>query len=204
MPIGGTAFYGQNQHPRITTNYLNQLGRQGDPAPGLNVSTEQMSGSIAQPYYGFVGGTLTVTNPWAEQKADPRVGPLYGGMYQYVQLDPTLLLSPQRGQVLFWADEANYIVTTNGSALPSKVAGIAVNATAPGYWDFIQVDGLASVLFTAAAAQGAMIGTNPASSPAVGIVATVQDKNYLGIAMQAATANNVSPVQLNLGAGHNF
>ena len=96
MPIGGTAFFGQNQHPRITTTYLNQVNRRGDPAPGLNVGGATdfvnggqigFSGQIAQPYAGFIGGKLTITDPWAKQFSDPAVGPLYGGIYQYVQLD---------------------------------------------------------------------------------------------------------------------
>jgi hypothetical protein len=205
MPIGGTAFFGQNQSPRITTNYLNQASRQGDPAPGVNVSTEQVSGSIVQPYSGFCGGKLTVTGPWATAMADPTVGPLYGGIYMYCQLDPSVLVAPIRGQVMFWADEENYVVTTVGSVQPAKVAGIAVNPTLPGYWDFFQVAGIASVRFTAAVGFGIMVATNPAQLPAVGITATGVDKNYLGMTvLSAALANSVSPVQLNIMAGYNF
>jgi hypothetical protein len=205
MPIGGTAFYGQNQSPRITTTYLNQLNRKGDPAPGVPVSTAQVSGSIVQPYSGFVGGKLTITDPWAAQFADPAVGPLYGGIYMYVQLDPSVVTPPIPGQVLFWSNEMQYIVTTNGTTAPGgKIAGIAVNQTTPGNWDFIQIAGIASVRFTAAAALGAMIGTTPAAL-SVGATATVVDKNYLGIAVfTAPIANAVSPVQLNLMAGSNF
>jgi hypothetical protein len=203
MPIGGTAFYGQNQSPRITTNYLNQQGRTGDPAPGVNVSTAEVSGSIVQPYDGFCGGKLTLTGPWAASLADPSVGPLYGGIYMYVQLDPSLTTPPFRGQVLFWLDELNYVVTTNGAALPSKVAGIAVNQTTPGNWDFIQITGVASVQFTAAAANGAMIGTS-ASAAAVGATTATMNQFFLGVAMAPAVANQPNPVQLNIAAGLNF
>src|SRR5215467_4397782 len=111
MPIGGTAFFGQNQHPRLTTTYMNQLNRHGDPGAGVPVSTAQMSGSIVQEYLGFAGGKLTVTNPWAAQKADPAVGPLYGGMYMYVRVDPHATVPLVRGNIVFWSDELNYIIT---------------------------------------------------------------------------------------------
>lgn len=204
MPIGGTAFFGQNQSPRITTNYLNQLSRTGDPAPGVNVSTAEVSGSIVQPYDGFCGGKLTVTGPWAQQLADPAVGPLYGGIYMYVQLDPALAAPPARGQVLFWLDETNYIVTTNGATLPTKVAGIAINPDTPGNWDFIQISGIASVMFTTAVPNGSMVNTDPTVSPSVAQLATVVDKNYLGLTVAAAIANARNPVELNLMSGYNY
>lgn len=204
MPIGGTAFSGANQAPRLTTNYLNQAGRTGDPAPGVNVSTAQISGSIVQPYYGFAGGKWTLDGPFASQYADPSVGPLYGGVFQYVQLD-TASATPVRGQVLFWKNEATYTVTTNGTtAAPPKVAGIALNATTPGNWDFMQISGQASVKATGTAiAIGAMVNTVP-SATSYCALATVMDNTYLGMTMAAIGANGVGPVQLNLGAGYAF
>jgi hypothetical protein len=198
MPIGGTAFFGQNQSPRITTNYLNQLNRHGDPAPGVPVSTAQVSGSIVQPYGGFEGGKLTITNPWAVQFADPQVGPLYGGIYMYVQLNP-LSAAPTRGQILYWSDEMNYIVTL--SATGNKIAGVALNATTPGNWDFIQVAGIASVSFSAAGAIGNLVSAS-GNQAAIG---TAIDGTFLGTAVLTAPAvNTVSPVQLNLAVGFNF
>lgn len=202
MPIGGTAFFGQNQSPRITTNYLNQLNRHGDPAPGVPVSTAQASGSIIQPYGGMEGGKLTVTHPWAAQLADPAVGPLYGGLYMYVQLDPASA-APTRGQILYWSDELNYVVTLSatGSAGPNKIAGVALNATTPGNWDFIQVAGIASVSFSAAGAIGDLVSAS-GNQAAIG---TAIDETSLGIAVLVApAANQVSPVQLNLAVGLNF
>jgi hypothetical protein len=202
MPIGGTEFFGQNQSPRITTNYLNQMNRHGDPAPGVPVSTAQVSGSIVQPYGGFEGGKLTITNPFAVQFADPAVGPLYGGIYMYVQLDP-LSAAPTRGQILYWSDELNYMVTLSatGSSGPNKIAGVALNATTPGNWDFVQVAGIASVSFSAAGA----IGDPVSASGNQADIGTVIDETFLGVAvLTAPAANAVSPVQLNLAVGLNF
>lgn len=209
MPIGGTAFLGQNQHPRLTTNYLNQRGRAGDPAPGVNVSTAQVSGSIVQPYSGFCGGKLTITDPWAAQFADPSVGPIYGGVYQYVQFAPTLATPSTRGAVCFWSDELNYVVTTvYNAATAFKVAGVIINGTAPGNWDFIQIGGIAMALFSAALAVGAMAGgstTATPPTPAGAVAATAGGANTLGVVVLApGVSGAVSPLQVNLTAGWNY
>ena len=209
MPVGGTAFFGQNQHPRITTNYLNQMNRHGDPAPGVPVSTAQVSGSIVQPYSGFEGGKLTITNPWAVQFADPTVGPLYGGLYQYVQLDPTDTAPLSRGQIVFWSDELNYMITADGidtgTGLPYKLAGVALTATWVGYWDFIQIAGIALVKFTGAGTIGQLATVNPAVTPATVTAGGTMNQNFLGmVVMAAAVANEVSPVELNILQGYNF
>lgn len=204
MPIGGTAAFGINQHPRITTTYLNQLNRHGDPAPGVPVSTAQASGSIVQPYDGFIGGKLTITNPWAPQFADPAVGPLYGGVYQYVKFNPAATTPLARGQIVYWSDEMNYIVTLSatGTSGPNKIAGVALNATSPGNWDFIQIAGIASVSFSAAGTIGQLVSAGTGNQAAPG---TAVDANFLGTAvLTAPAAGQVSPVELNLAVGMNF
>ena len=210
MPVGGTAFYGQNQHPRLTTNYINQLNRHGDPAPGVNVSTAQVSGSIVQPYDGFQGGKLTITNPWAPQFADPAVGPIYGGIYMYVKVDPLEAAPLHRGQVVFWADELNYVITaagqtTGATPTPHKVAGVALNETFPGYWDFIQIAGIASVMFNTGGTLGAPVSVTPTATPPTGSGAGTFNQDFIGISvLTAPLANTVSPVQLSLPQGLNF
>jgi|SRR5215475_3951736 len=209
MPVGGMAFYGQNQHPRITTNFLNQLHRHGDPAPGVPVSTAQVSGSIVQPYGGFEGGKLTITNPWADSFADPAVGPLFGGIYMYVQLNPLETAPLARGQIVFWLDELNYVITAVGlgtGGVPNKIAGVALNQTSPGFWDFIQIAGIASVLFTTAGAIGNPATVTPTATPPATVApGTTVDQNFIGIAvLTPPAASAVSPVQLNLQVGLNF
>ena len=60
MPIGGTAFMGQNQHPRITTLYLNSLNRHGDPGPGVNLGgqIDMVNGGTV----GFSGGIVSTVS----------------------------------------------------------------------------------------------------------------------------------------------
>jgi hypothetical protein len=224
MPIGGTAAFGINQHPRITTLYLNSLNRHGDPAPGLNVSTAEMSGSIAQPYGGFEGGKLTITNPWALGSSpgvggfgDPAVGPVYGGIYQYLQVN---LLDPDpltRGQVVFWQDELRYIVTAIGidsSTTPAhnrKIAGVAVNETFPGHWDFFQIAGIARVAFPAAGALSQFVIATPTATGSTISVAGTITINSIGMTVLSAVlapvppaTTTLSPVELNIIQGWNF
>lgn len=207
MPIGGTAFLGQNQSPRLTTNYLNQASRRGDPAPGVPVSTAQVSGSIVQPYYGFAGGKLTITNPWATQFADPSVGPLYGGVVQYVQFSPNMVTPATRGAVCFWLNEPNYVVTTDYAAGTSfKPAGVIINPDAAGNWDFIYIGGIAMALFGGAAALGSMVVSQTATPPTPsGVVSgTTLSPLVLGtVVLSAGVSAQVSPVELNLLAGWN-
>lgn len=217
MPIGGTAFFGQNQHMRLTTTYLNQLNRRGDPGPGLNVGGRTdfvnggqvgFSGSIAQPYAGFNGGKWTVTNPWAAEKADPDVGPLYGGIYCYVQVDTHATVPLVRGNTVFWLDELNYIITAAGvtATVPNKIAGIAINNTYPGYWDFIQISGLAMVRFNAAGTIGQVANVDPAGAPPIypTLGATIGPNSIGSTRLVAPAVNALSPVELNIQQGYNF
>jgi hypothetical protein len=210
MPVGGTAFFGQNQHLRLTTNYINQLNRHGDPAPGVNVSTAQISGSIVQPYGGFEGGKLTITNPWGPQFADPAVGPIFGGIYMYVQLDPLAQAPLARGQIVFWLNELLYIVTGAGQSTSTppvlfKIAGVALNSTFPGYWDFIQILGIASVRFNAAGAIDDTVRVNRTATPPQVLIGDSPIKDVIGTAVETAPlANVISPVELNIRQGLNF
>jgi hypothetical protein len=176
-----------------------------------------MSGSIAQPYGGFEGGKLTITNPWANQFADPAVGPVYGGIYMYNQVD---LLDPaplMRGQVVFWADELNYIVTAigiNTAVTPNvthKIAGIAVNETFPGHWDFFQIAGIARVRFTAAGALREFVIATPTATGSTITVAATVTINSVGMTVMTApiaptppATGTLSPVELNIMQGWNF
>ncbi|HEY6370194.1 MAG TPA: hypothetical protein VIX37_06425 [Candidatus Sulfotelmatobacter sp.] len=198
MPIGGTASIGENQSPRITTTYLNQFGRQGDPTPGALVSTAQVSGSIVQPYSGFEGGKTTITNPFAGAFADPSVGPLYGGVHQYVRFSPNSTVAAIRAQLVFWLDPLNYIVTPDisAAAVANGVAGVAINATARGNWDFIQVAGIAMIQFAAvtAGAIGSIVTRSGASATVV--AAPIIDQNFIGFAsLSIPVANQINPVR---------
>jgi hypothetical protein len=203
-----------NQSPRITTNYLNQAGRVGDPAPGVPLSTAQSSGNIVQPYGGMVGGKLTISNPEAKTMADTTVGPLYGGIYMYVQFRSGSTAANARGQLVFWFDPDNYIVTPDYTASAAgQIAGVTLNATTRGNFDFIQLAGEALVRFGTITGTGTigdvvtlLAANNMADDAAQGTaLAPSATKTIIGVATRTAPASNtVSPVRLNLAAGWEY
>lgn len=210
------AIQGANQSPRVTTNYLNQIGRVGDPAPGVPVSTAQASGSIVQPYGGMMGGKLTLSPADASSLSDPTVRQLSGGVYMYVQFRPDAVSVNAAGNLVFWSNLTNYIVTPDGTGAAAALGGVAMcagaclNATKPGNYDFIQVAGEAWVKFGGTLANGTpavgdlvIVGTaaNPtlADDPDPTAVTSAEIKLLLGRATRnAPAANAVSRVLLGL------
>src|SRR5215469_9258662 len=95
---------GSNQTPIVTQRYLNTSTYAGDPTPGAVVSTTSVSGSIVQPYGGQTGGILTLSAAAANYYTDLVNGQqLYPGDYQYVQFDPSAVLSAAvQGQIVYW------------------------------------------------------------------------------------------------------
>jgi hypothetical protein len=203
-----------NQSPRTVTTFMNQSGRVGDPAPGVPLSTAQVSGSIVQSYAGMLGQKLTLSNAEATTEADPSVGPLYGGIYQYVRFLATSVASPVRGQLVYWSDRTNYVVTPDyAAALAGQIAGVALNGTAKGNYDWIQIAGDAMVRFgtiTGAGTIGDQItmlaANNVADDPLQATAFTpAVAKTVIGTAVRTAPASNtVSPVCLNLVAGWEY
>jgi hypothetical protein len=157
---------GSNQTPIVTQRYLNTSTYAGDPTPGAVVSTSSVSGSIIQSYGGFVGGILTLGGAAASYYSDLVNGQqLYPGDYQYVQFDPSAVLSAAvQGQIVYWKQASqttpisHIVVIDQSAAAQGFIAGIALCNTAKGNYWFIQVSGIAQV--KAATTQNA--------SPAVG------------------------------------
>ena len=77
--------------------------------------------------------------------------------YQLVQLDSGALSAASNGQVLYWKDLTNYIVTNNNlfaaggattTTSKSFVAGVATTAVTAGYYTYIQQAGPHSAVQT--------------------------------------------------------
>ncbi len=77
--------------------------------------------------------------------------------YQFVQLDTGVLSSATNGQLLYWKDYANYIVTNNNlfamggattTTSKSFAAGVATTTVTAGYYTFIQQKGPHSAIVT--------------------------------------------------------
>jgi hypothetical protein len=184
---------------QITQRYLNTAAYAGDPSPGNVLSTAQVSGSIVQPYGGFVGRISPMGRYAAAYLADPAAYALFPGNYQYVQFDPLAVQTPAtQGQVVFWKNNTTNLGTTGfivspdvtGVNLPNLggIAGIALcNTVAGNYW-FIQVAGIAQVKF--GATQGAV-------TPAVGDLVFADYSTPSNLAYDPVqTTNNATLAQL--------
>jgi hypothetical protein len=157
-------------------------------------------GTGATLYGGLAGIEIEFTEP---QVYSGTPGTLYAGVYKYVHLYSESAAGV-RGQIAFWRDAGDFLVTATPQ--DGNHAGVFLNAVTPGHWCWIQVGGLASVLFAAATTKA-----TPAIKDVVVVasgddVADVEDdatsytnliyKRILGIAEAAPVAGAISLVEL--------
>lgn len=159
---------------RITTGFLNTVD---DALCGLGVS----SGTGQMDYRGQLGKILSFTHeqvPWSGTQ-------LYGGKYQYVKEYVSTSGTLVVGQVAFWNDETNYVVSADPSTGTSKIAGIYIKAFTKGQYGWIQVGGLAGIKFRASITK---------ATPAIGDLVIVQSGQAVGDVL--ADATNITSVEL--------
>lgn len=149
----------------ISTGFLNTVD---DALPGQPVSS-----GTGQSHYGSQVGKILAFNhtnvPWSGTQ-------LYGGKYQYVKLYLSSSASAVAGQVAFWYDLDDYVVTADYSA--AIPAGVFLNAITKGQYGWIQTEGLATVLFRAAITK---------TTPAIGDTVIVQVGAAVGEVLADAT-----------------
>ena len=198
---------GTNQSPKLPTGFLNSAN--GDPAPGLPLSTASASGSIIQPYAGQVGGKLTIdTNEAALPLSDPATGTLFAGVYQYVLFLSTSVAANARGQIVFWSNRPLYTVTPDvTAATQGLIAGVTLSAITKGNYGWIQIAGRASVKFktsltAATPAAGDLLvldqaGTNGVDDPTQSTALTpLQAKSQIGVASALPVGGSILAVDL--------
>jgi hypothetical protein len=150
---------------RISTGYLNTVD---DAKPGQPVS----SGTGESNYDAQVGKIISFNHanvPWKTTQ-------LYGGKYQYVKLYLSSSASAVAGQVAFWYDIDDYVVTADYSA--AIPAGVFLNAITKGQYGWIQTAGLATVKFRASITK---------TTPAIGDTVIVQTGAAVGEVLADAT-----------------
>lgn len=201
---------GAQQAPIITQRYLDTAAYLGDPAPGAIVGNANVSGSLIESYGGFVGGRMFLSAAEAAYYSDPLLA-LFGGVYQYVQIRTAAAADAVQGQMLFWFDIVNGIVTPDVTAANvSLKAGVALGNTKRGNYWFMQVDGVAQLKFRAALTKAApAIGDLVVMDSTPGIFGDVQldataltsplVKLAVGRAWATAPANaTITPVMLGI------
>ncbi len=137
-----------SQIERLAFNALN--GGTGDPAQGQPVGS--VSGIPVIGYDGQLGQRYVATGmgpgPEALRLSNTTIGTLYGGIYQYVLFLSTSTAANVRGQLAFWSDALNGVVTPDVAAGTTGLfAGVILNAVAKGNYGWIQIAGIASILF---------------------------------------------------------
>lgn len=179
---------------RTVNGYLNGATAVGDPFPGTSVLG--YTGQV--PFYlGQLGAFEFLNFSGAQKLSDPVITPsLQSGRYQYVQFaaDGTAYLY---GQVLYWKDETNYIVTNVSSATATTVAGVSIAPVTQGNYWFVQTDGVAPTLFgaTTTLVAGQAVYTSSSGANTASAVVDATPINAGG----ATTSGTTAPEKFFLG-----
>lgn len=130
---------------------------------------------------GLLGATVVHNNASALLDSKTSVGTLFMGVYQLVKFTTAVT----RGTLVFWDTLANngladYEVTNTSTAATCFRAGVSLftDAAATGKFGYIQVAGLASVQFAAAAVGTIGLGVIQATAVNVGLL-TVNTVNTI-------------------------
>jgi hypothetical protein len=197
------------QADQLTAKYLNDVN---DAAQGGQVVSVPSGAPTAAVSATMIGDRIVLDDITALALSDTTVGTLYGGIYEYVQFKTTTRAAAVGG-IAFWT-AASLIATqsyvVNGDAQPSTtvptyIAGIFINVLTANYYGWIQIAGLATVLFdsaslTAIAAGNwvsAKVSATLASTADVGAAAGVVTlAGMIGVAVGAPVSNTASTVMI--------
>lgn len=128
---------------RVTGGFLNAVNDAaigGGPADALGQGLAE----------GQLGVIVGYDRDQISRAYDSSVGTLYGGLYQYVKFKAGTTASNARGQIIFWDDFDDYVVTPDAAATTEAfIAGITLNAVTKGNYGWIQVAGVVGVKFRA-------------------------------------------------------
>lgn len=155
-------------------------------------------------YIGQLGATERLNFATAQALSDSAVTQtLQGGRYQYVQFaaDGT---NYALGQVLYWKDETNYIVTNVAPTTTSaNVAGVCIAPVTQGNYWVMQTHGVVWVQYRAAVTSTAvsagvylLVNTNTADAlaDATADATSGVNKLFLGIAKDAPANGTIGRV----------
>jgi len=206
------------QADQLTARFLNDVNDtvSGGAIVSLPAGVQSPQASATQP-----GDRICLDDAAAFALSDTVIGRLNGGVYMYYGTLASSVANPQIGCVAFFraADVGNqanpttsiYQVTADVqpiSSVPTYIAGVFINNITKGNWGWVQVAGLAQVLFesslTAAAAGNvvtAKVGPTTAGSADVGVsvASPVTLAALLGVAVGLPVTSTISSVMLTRG-----
>jgi len=205
------------QADQLTARFLNDVNDavSGGSIVSLPAGVTGPQASATQP-----GDRICLDDAAAFALSDTTVGTLKGGVYMYYGTLSTSVANPQIGCIGFFQAvdvgststvPGNYRVTADVqpiSSVPTYIAGIFINNITKGNFGWLQVAGLASVLFesalTAAAAGNvvtAKVGPTTSGSADVGVsvASPVTLAALLGVAVGLPVTSTISTVMLTRG-----
>lgn len=185
---------------RMSSRYMNAINDSG--VGGLPVNTIGTAQALGQ-----LGDIIYLTAAKAAAMSDSSVGTLYAGFYQYVQFKSGSTAANARGQLVFWSDMDNFIVTPDVTAgTMGLVAGVTLNVVTKGYYGWMQVGGKATVKCAAAvtdttAGDLAIVTQTPANTvdgfaDATAFATGKLAKSLLGTFIEAPANGGLKQVQL--------
>lgn len=163
------------------------------------------------------GDRILLDDATALALSDTAVGTLYGGIYMYVQAAATSTAVATRGCVAFFAlssisSSTSYTATPDAQPLttvPTSVLGIWLNSVSKGSYGWIQISGIASVLYDSSVTANvtgnwvsAKVSAAVASTVDVGaVVGVITIGAQLGVSVETITTSTVSRIALTRGFG---
>ena len=174
----------------LTARYLNDVNDAASGGVIVSVPAGAPSPAVSQT---IPGDRIVLDDATALALSDTTVGTLYGGIYEYVGATWTTQAA-RKGGVAFWTatNLTTGVYTVNGdaqptTAIPTYIAGIFINTLTKGYFGWIQIAGLATVLFDGAltaAAAGNWVSAKVSAS--AGTVSSADNGAAAGVVTLAA------------------
>lgn len=195
----------------LTAKFLNDVN---DFAVGGQLVSVPSGVPVPPSSQTIAGDRIVLDDATALALSDTAVGTLFGGIYMYVGTLSTATASPARGALAFWpaanlgsGATPQYQVTSDAqpvAATPGYWAGIFISAITKGNFGWIQIGGLAGVLFDSALTAAATASTVSAKvSAAVAatadsgvVLTTITAALIIGVSVGIPTVSTVSPVLL--------
>jgi hypothetical protein len=199
----------------LSARYLNDVN---DAAQGGTITTAPTGLSVSQAQQTMVGDRIVLDDATAFALSDSAVGTLYGGIYMYVNVAAGTAATSVRGCVAFFL--ASGITHPNAYTVsmdpqptttnPTYVLGIFINGITKLNYGWVQIAGVASVLFDTttitATTAGSMVSAKASATQlgAADNAATVSQITVaalLGVSVGTVTAATVTQVALTRGFG---
>ena len=190
----------------LSARYLNDVNdaTQGGITVGVPAGAPAPAVSQTLP-----GDRMVLDDATALALSDTAVGTLYGGIYMYAQYKTTTRAAVLGGIAFYKQADVgtNYIVYGDAqpaTATPSFIAGIFISAPTANNFCWIQIAGVASVLFDSSVT-ATTVGSNVSAKVSSTVASTADNAAtvsqmtvacLLGVSIQTVTASAVTQVAL--------